>query len=89
MLQLVLIHPEIVAQLMDDRKADLLADSGLAGADRRQISGAAPRVNDATALQASGAVPCIGKLERRRFCQKLLAGFGSSTVPRLLRHPLP
>jgi len=36
-LQLVLIHPEIVAQFMDDRPADLFADSGLAGADRFNI----------------------------------------------------
>ena len=36
-LQLVLIHPEIVAQFMDDRKADLFADFGLAGADRFNI----------------------------------------------------
>ena len=33
-LQLLLIHPEIVAQFMDDRQADLFADFGLAGADR-------------------------------------------------------
>jgi hypothetical protein len=32
-LQLVLLHPEIVAQFMDDRKADLFADFGLIGAD--------------------------------------------------------
>jgi len=31
---LILIHPEVVAQFMDDRKADLFADFGLAGADR-------------------------------------------------------
>ncbi len=36
-LQLVLIQPEIVAQFMDDRKADLFADFGLAGADRLNI----------------------------------------------------
>jgi hypothetical protein len=36
-LQLVLIHPEIVAQFMDDRQADLFADFGLAGADRFNI----------------------------------------------------
>ena len=36
-LQLVLIHPEIVTQFMDDRKADLFADFGLAGADRFDI----------------------------------------------------
>jgi hypothetical protein len=37
-LQLVLIQPEIVAQFMDDRKADLFADFGLAGADRFNVS---------------------------------------------------
>lgn len=37
MLQLVLIHAEIVAQFMDDGKADLFADFGLAGADRFNI----------------------------------------------------
>ena len=36
-LQLVLIHPEIVAQFMDNRPADLFADFGLAGADRFNI----------------------------------------------------
>ncbi len=36
-LQLVLIQPEIVTQFMDDRKADLFADFGLAGADRFDI----------------------------------------------------
>jgi hypothetical protein len=36
-LQLVLIHPEKVAQFMDDRQADLFADFGLAGADRFNI----------------------------------------------------
>ena len=32
-LQLVLIHSEIVAQFVDDRAADLLPDFGLAAAD--------------------------------------------------------
>src|SRR5271157_1053513 len=32
-LQLVLIHPEIVAQFVDDRPPDLLANFGLTGAD--------------------------------------------------------
>jgi hypothetical protein len=36
-LQLVLIHPEIVAQFMNDRQADSLAHFGLAGADRFNI----------------------------------------------------
>ena len=36
-LQLFLIHPEIVTQFMDDRKADLFADLCLAGADRFNI----------------------------------------------------
>jgi len=36
-LQLVLIHPEIMAQFMDVRQADLFADFGLAGADRLNI----------------------------------------------------
>jgi hypothetical protein len=36
-LQLVLIHPEIVAQFMDDRQTDLFADSSLTGADRFNI----------------------------------------------------
>src|SRR5208337_2784823 len=36
-LQLFLIHPEIVAQFMNDRPADLFADFGLAGADRFNI----------------------------------------------------
>src|SRR6266849_3598189 len=36
-LQLVFIQPEIVTQFMDDRKADLFADFGLAGADRFDI----------------------------------------------------
>jgi hypothetical protein len=31
--QLFLIQPEVVAQFMDDRQADLFADFGLAGAD--------------------------------------------------------
>src|ERR1019366_2539145 len=35
--QLVLIHPEIVAEFMDERQADLFADSGLARADRFNI----------------------------------------------------
>jgi len=35
--QLFLIQPEIVAQFMDDRQADLFADLGLAGADRFNI----------------------------------------------------
>ena len=30
---MILIHPEIVAQFVDDRQADLFADFGLAGAD--------------------------------------------------------
>src|SRR5947208_2142890 len=33
----IIIHPEIVAKFMDDRQADLFADSGLAGADRFNI----------------------------------------------------
>jgi hypothetical protein len=36
-LQLVLIHPEIVAQFMNDGQANLFADFGLAGADRFNI----------------------------------------------------
>ncbi len=36
-LQVVLIQPEIVAQFMDNRSADLFADFGLAGADRFNI----------------------------------------------------
>src|SRR5438552_10235941 len=35
--RLILIHPEIVAQFMDDRQPDLFADFGLAGADRFNI----------------------------------------------------
>ena len=34
---MVLIHPEIVPQFMDDRRVDLFADFGLAGADRFNI----------------------------------------------------
>ena len=36
-LQLLLIQPEVVAQFMDDRQADLFADFGLVGADRFNI----------------------------------------------------
>ena len=36
-LQLVLIHAEIVSQFMDDRQADLFADFGLVGADRFDV----------------------------------------------------
>ena len=36
-LQLVLIHAEIVSQFMDDRQTNLFADFGLAGADRFNI----------------------------------------------------
>src|SRR5215469_5750924 len=36
-LQLVLIHPEIVAQLMDDGQPDLFADFRFTGADRFNI----------------------------------------------------
>ena len=36
-LQLILIHPEIMAQFMDDRQTDLFADLRLAGGDRLNV----------------------------------------------------
>jgi len=36
-LQLILIHPEIMAQFMNDRQTDLFADFRLAGADRLNV----------------------------------------------------